>query len=160
MKYIKILVLILAILFFAQCSVMKPASERKVTKELSEYKLMTEYILCKNYHLNFTKDKIYSFVNLPENDSLVYNFMRKNNIFLIYIQKGSGFTKLEEENFKLNNPGYRGDSLIEYHFIHIPVFGRRRELKFDFSSDKKIQSEKRKGSKQVVLEEGIYYVEY
>lgn len=56
-------------------------------------------------------------------------------------------------------PQYR-DSIIEYSFGFVPIFGKRKELHFDFSSNPPTESYKRNGVKQIVIEKGIYYREY
>jgi hypothetical protein len=146
--------LLMVCLLFIQCSIIKPVSARRIAKNLVDYKSITNYIISRNYHEDFNRTLMYDYGNLPGNDSLLYNFMRKENITSIHcIGRITGLTsKAQKEEFKIHNPAYRGDSLIEYHFFSIPVFSRRRQLIFDLSSDKE-----KERSKKDVLEAGIYY---
>lgn len=148
MKYIKIISIFICVFLFTQCSVIRPTSKRKVEKELSEYKLMTEYIISENYHDNFESSIVFGFNKAKETDSLLYDFMRKKNIISIYITKAA---ELPHDNIKY------GDH-IEYSFNFIPIFGKHRQLIFDFSDDETIQNNYRR--KYIVIEEGIYYNEF
>lgn len=148
MRYIKIIAIFICVFLFAQCSVIRPTSQRKVEKEISEYKLMTEYIICKNYHDNFESKIVLGINKAKETDSLIFDFMRRKNIVTIYITKAAD---LPRHNIKY------GDH-IEYAFKHIPIFGKQRQLIFDSSDDVAIQNKYRREC--IVIEEGIYYIEF
>jgi hypothetical protein len=64
------------------------------------------------------------------------------------------------EEYKTTYLPEHRDSIIQYSFGYVPIFGKRKELHFDFSSNPPTESYKRKGVKQVVIEKGIYYREY
>lgn len=149
MKYIKLISSILIIFFFVQCKVIKPTSKRKIEKKLSDYKMMTEYILCKNYHNDFRGTIFIDFGNVKEIDNVLFDFMHRKNIVIICIN-----------SFENPNDNTKRTNKIEYRFNFIPLFGKRRELRFEIPSDYEIQSEKNGGISKFTLEKGIYYVVY
>lgn len=150
MKYINILFLFLGTLLFIDCNVASPTSSRRIKKELIDYQLMTQYILCKNYHEGFNSNIIYGFEKAQETDSLLYEFMRKYKVTGIYVNKA----------IHLPSDDIRYGNRIEYHFANVPVVGKRSKLIFDFSSEKKNLNEESCGKGCIVVEDGVYYIEY
>ena len=123
-------------------------------KNLQDYKRMTAYIMDHNYHHGFNNILVFDIGTAP--DSVVKKFMDDKHIISI---QSIGKIDVPEEYKEKYLPEFH-DSSIEYHFIFIPVFGKRKELHFDFSSSPPAETHKVKGAKKVVLEKGIYYVKY
>ena len=124
------------------------------SQELEDYKRMTKHIVDSNYHDGFKRSLVIG--RNTTSDSALINFMIKRRITGIHT---IGKIEASEEYIAKHLPLHR-DSIIEYHFKFVPIFGKRKELKFDFSSDPPTESYKKNGVRLVVLEKGIYYVEY
>ena len=123
-------------------------------RNLEDYKKIAAYIIDKNYHEGFSKSLVWEKSNSP--DSTVKVFMEKNRINNI---QTVGRILVSDEYLKTNLPDYR-DSVIEFHYSFVPIFGKRKELYIDFSSIPPTESYKKNGVKQIVFEKGIYYIEF
>lgn len=122
--------------------------------DLDDYKRITAYIMDKNYHEGFKRSIVFDRAN--SSDSTLINFMQKKHINNI---QSIGRIETSEEYKTKYLPQYR-DSIIEFHFGFVPIFGKRKELHFDFSSNPPKENYKKNGVKQIVIEKGIYYIEY
>jgi hypothetical protein len=71
----------------------------------------------------------------------------------------NGRLEVSEEYITTYLPQHR-DSVIRYSFYFVPIFGKRKELNFDFSSNPPKETYRNEGVKQVIIEKGIYYIEY
>ncbi|SHL81583.1 hypothetical protein SAMN05444266_10587 [Chitinophaga jiangningensis] len=125
-------------LIFWSCQTPNSASfTNRKFKDLIDYKKMAQYIVMHNYHYGFTKNDTYVLSNAP--DSTVSKFIREKKIIGIYFNR---------------------DSLIRFSIGFKSILSKGKELSFDYSSCSPTKSEKRNGYKKIVLEKGIYYVEY
>jgi len=121
---------------------------------MQDYKQMTKYIVDGRYHENFKNSLVIDRSNTS--DSTIINFMIKERINAIHT---IGTIEASEEYIAKHLP-QRRDSIIEYHFRFIPIFGKRKELHFDLSSNPIKESYKKNGVKLIVLDTGIYFIEY
>ncbi len=110
---------------------------------------MTTYFVDKNYHENFSRYLVYDWKKMKDKDSLFLEFMVKKDIKNVY---SIGGTSVPNGVFK--------DSVLAYQFMYIPIFGKRRELVFDFSSEIEDQGRQQGKIKFEVIDNGVYYVEY
>jgi hypothetical protein len=150
---LKKIVFIKLICFFALLSC-QTISSKRFTKskynDLDDFKKMTKYIVDGNYHDGFKNNLLID--RDFTNDSTIINFIIYRHIIGIYI---TGKIEGSEEYMAK----YR-DSIIEYHFNYVPVFGKRKDLYFDFSSNPPKDGYKKNGVKQIILGKGIYWIEY
>ena len=129
--YVKISLIIPCIaLLLVQCTVLRSVNESTITRDLVEFKLFTEYIICKNYHQGFEKIMVWDSHRARKTDSLLSKFMFDKSIYVLYIKP---------------------DKTIEYLFNYVYLFGNRKFLIFDFSGTM------REMNGIVKIEEGIYY---
>lgn len=123
-------------------------------KDLDDYKQMTAYIIEKNYHSGFKKSIVLEKANVT--DRKVLDFLKAHKIIAISVV---GKIEASDEYVAKHLPDYR-DSLIEYQYSFVPIFGKKRSLTFDFSSRPPEKSSKGNGFRKLVLEKGIYYTVY
>lgn len=115
-------------------------------KDLGDYKKMTKYIVENDLQNGYKGDSI---IERSNADSILADFMKKRGIMVIQIIRGT-------ENPK----DTCHDCLVQYRFFHVPIFGKGKELTFDFTSDPPMKSERSDGTILKVLEKGVYYLKY
>lgn len=133
-------------LVLLSCDLIKPVVPSNDFQNLEEYKNVTEHIIRNNYHKNFHANVQFERSDAPDN--VISKFMETKQIRVI--------RSIGVNNFLSNH----NDSIIEYHFSFTPIFGKRKELRFDFSSNPPKDNFKKNGVKRIILEKGIYYLEY
>jgi len=95
-------------------------TRRKVNKQLTSYRILTEYILCKNLHNNFEHGVSYEMSDMKLLDNDIYTFMKENEIFLIRITPEANSLKKTKSSGR-----------IVFHFLHFFFINQTKELWVD-----------------------------
>jgi hypothetical protein len=154
MKFSKALLILGLLLPPKQVAIPEDVPSR-IVRNIDLYTAITDYIILKNYHYGYNSDRAFGIGDIPNNDPIILSFMKRQNVtYIRTVGRAVPVYNEKGERLDYDRSGGLGDSLITYSNITVPVFGKHRDLVFNFSTDNK------EAFKSKPIKPGIYYSEY